>query len=188
MTTAIYCISVVLPASSTNLTVRNYRESGTFCCSGLESYLRRAATSACKGAGVCHGRFSRRRSMKDGLVFVVGLALIAGLGLLLVRYYNGQASTAAARAADNSAPPKEEARPVPKLKHRVKEAAPKVWEEPVAAVLAPEVVPPVAPAPPPFPTVEQIAVGTEKPRITAMFRSEERRVGKECRSRWSPYH
>ena len=22
----------------------------------------------------------------------------------------------------------------------------------------------------------------------AMFRSEERRVGKECRSRWSPYH
>src|SRR5690348_18514996 len=24
--------------------------------------------------------------------------------------------------------------------------------------------------------------------ITAFFRSEERRVGKECRSRWSPYH
>ena len=23
---------------------------------------------------------------------------------------------------------------------------------------------------------------------TAMYRSEERRVGKECRSRWSPYH
>ena len=23
---------------------------------------------------------------------------------------------------------------------------------------------------------------------TAAFRSEERRVGKECRSRWSPYH
>ena len=23
---------------------------------------------------------------------------------------------------------------------------------------------------------------------TARFRSEERRVGKECRSRWSPYH
>ena len=23
---------------------------------------------------------------------------------------------------------------------------------------------------------------------TATFRSEERRVGKECRSRWSPYH
>ena len=22
----------------------------------------------------------------------------------------------------------------------------------------------------------------------ALFRSEERRVGKECRSRWSPYH
>ena len=24
--------------------------------------------------------------------------------------------------------------------------------------------------------------------LTAMIRSEERRVGKECRSRWSPYH
>ena len=25
-------------------------------------------------------------------------------------------------------------------------------------------------------------------RSIPMFRSEERRVGKECRSRWSPYH
>ena len=25
-------------------------------------------------------------------------------------------------------------------------------------------------------------------RVIAIFRSEERRVGKECRSRWSPYH
>ena len=25
-------------------------------------------------------------------------------------------------------------------------------------------------------------------RTSASFRSEERRVGKECRSRWSPYH
>ena len=25
-------------------------------------------------------------------------------------------------------------------------------------------------------------------RATKWFRSEERRVGKECRSRWSPYH
>ena len=24
--------------------------------------------------------------------------------------------------------------------------------------------------------------------ISSIFRSEERRVGKECRSRWSPYH
>ena len=24
--------------------------------------------------------------------------------------------------------------------------------------------------------------------IKALYRSEERRVGKECRSRWSPYH
>ena len=31
--------------------------------------------------------------------------------------------------------------------------------------------------------------GTEFPSVfNAPFRSEERRVGKECRSRWSPYH
>ena len=29
-------------------------------------------------------------------------------------------------------------------------------------------------------------LGHARPAIT--FRSEERRVGKECRSRWSPYH
>ena len=29
---------------------------------------------------------------------------------------------------------------------------------------------------------------TDAGNITAMLRSEERRVGKECRSRWSPYH
>ena len=28
----------------------------------------------------------------------------------------------------------------------------------------------------------------ETPGITSKFRSEERRVGKECRSRWSPDH
>ena len=27
-----------------------------------------------------------------------------------------------------------------------------------------------------------------KKRVTVNDRSEERRVGKECRSRWSPYH
>ena len=26
------------------------------------------------------------------------------------------------------------------------------------------------------------------PEVEAIYRSEERRVGKECRSRWSPYH
>src|SRR3712207_7367229 len=31
---------------------------------------------------------------------------------------------------------------------------------------------------------EDAAVGTVRPTL----RSEERRVGKECRSRWSPYH
>ena len=29
---------------------------------------------------------------------------------------------------------------------------------------------------------------TEKPVLLPLCRSEERRVGKECRSRWSPYH
>ena len=29
---------------------------------------------------------------------------------------------------------------------------------------------------------------TEKPANPDQLRSEERRVGKECRSRWSPYH
>ena len=28
----------------------------------------------------------------------------------------------------------------------------------------------------------------QKPGIESVARSEERRVGKECRSRWSPYH
>src|SRR5260370_39871691 len=28
----------------------------------------------------------------------------------------------------------------------------------------------------------------ERPILSAGIRSEERRVGKECRSRWSPYH
>ena len=28
----------------------------------------------------------------------------------------------------------------------------------------------------------------KKPNAFLKFRSEERRVGKECRSRWSPYH
>ena len=27
-----------------------------------------------------------------------------------------------------------------------------------------------------------------RPQINEFVRSEERRVGKECRSRWSPYH
>src|SRR5256886_16323708 len=34
------------------------------------------------------------------------------------------------------------------------------------------------PAPPPFPLLH----------VDTTWRSEERRVGKECRSRWSPYH
>ena len=37
-------------------------------------------------------------------------------------------------------------------------------------------------------TDEAIAKGMENLRPCSLFRSEERRVGKECRSRWSPYH
>jgi len=32
------------------------------------------------------------------------------------------------------------------------------------------------------------AVDAEKNKASLLERSEERRVGKECRSRWSPYH
>src|SRR2546428_2444809 len=41
-------------------------------------------------------------------------------------------------------------------------------------------------------SIESIALHDEhwpaKPGSRALGRSEERRVGKECRSRWSPYH
>ena len=38
--------------------------------------------------------------------------------------------------------------------------------------------------------VVQVGTGTSGPGrvLEEVFRSEERRVGKECRSRWSPYH
>ena len=31
-------------------------------------------------------------------------------------------------------------------------------------------------------------IGFEVELVDKLYRSEERRVGKECRSRWSPYH
>ena len=43
-------------------------------------------------------------------------------------------------------------------------------------------VPVPAPAPPAAPAPEPV------PALSSSLRSEERRVGKECRSRWSPYH
>src|SRR2546426_11476275 len=43
-----------------------------------------------------------------------------------------------------------------------------------------------APSPHVSPTV--VLVGWERSLAIAHRRSEERRVGKECRSRWSPYH
>ena len=64
-------------------------------------------------------------------------------------------------------------------------------EEPVAAPEAPEFVSaPAAPAAPTAPTEEPVAAPVQEPAPQApqQARSEERRVGKECRSRWSPYH
>ena len=37
-------------------------------------------------------------------------------------------------------------------------------------------------------TEEENIEKQEKVTETELLRSEERRVGKECRSRWSPYH
>ena len=41
-----------------------------------------------------------------------------------------------------------------------------------------------------IPTEKKIKIKNGKRKIVEekIFRSEERRVGKECRSRWSPYH
>ena len=39
-----------------------------------------------------------------------------------------------------------------------------------------------------FSSLAGIPVSTTHTKTTAIMRSEERRVGKECRSRWSPYH
>src|SRR2546430_13459678 len=38
------------------------------------------------------------------------------------------------------------------------------------------------------PAPQAVVVGSEKLSAVHQIRSEERRVGKECRSRWSPYH
>ena len=35
---------------------------------------------------------------------------------------------------------------------------------------------------------KQLPVNDDKEKGVYFIRSEERRVGKECRSRWSPYH
>ena len=35
---------------------------------------------------------------------------------------------------------------------------------------------------------QELIPSVSLPQVQVMTRSEERRVGKECRSRWSPYH
>ena len=37
-------------------------------------------------------------------------------------------------------------------------------------------------------TTGECSTMTDEEQLAAIKRSEERRVGKECRSRWSPYH
>ena len=38
------------------------------------------------------------------------------------------------------------------------------------------------------PLEKRLAINSAMGNVTKVLRSEERRVGKECRSRWSPYH
>ena len=45
-----------------------------------------------------------------------------------------------------------------------------------------------SPAPDPAAAPQPDDDGPEPATLRALKRSEERRVGKECRSRWSPYH
>src|ERR1043166_1920508 len=45
-----------------------------------------------------------------------------------------------------------------------------------------------APAPPPPPPREEVLLTEIRDLLDTRLRSEERRVGEECRSRWSPYH
>src|SRR5690606_40120088 len=45
-----------------------------------------------------------------------------------------------------------------------------------------------SPSPPTLISDASSAIPTGTPSTTSVPRSEERRVGKECRSRWSPYH
>ena len=40
----------------------------------------------------------------------------------------------------------------------------------------------------PNPFKGETVIGYNLPEAAQVTRSEERRVGKECRSRWSPYH
>src|ERR1051326_9632468 len=65
-------------------------------------------------------------------------------------------------------------------------AAPKAPEPPRVAEAPPRAVEAQKPAP--EPPAREVAPPPAPSRSTFSSRSEERRVGKECRSRWSPYH
>jgi len=91
-------------------------------------------------------------------------------------------------AAAKPAPVEKPAAPKPAPKPVVKQARRPRWAIPaaVAAVLAALLALLLVPsAPPPEVAAEE---PPQKEMTSADARSEERRVGKECRSRWSPYH
>jgi hypothetical protein len=73
-------------------------------------------------------------------------------------------------------------------------AMPVVDDEPMPAAEAPAIVgelittPLPTAAPPPTLAPDLPAPALPLPMALQPARSEERRVGKECRSRWSPYH
>ena len=52
----------------------------------------------------------------------------------------------------------------------------------LSPIVTSEVVCPIVTA------IPEVSVATFKIPVLFSIRSEERRVGKECRSRWSPYH
>ena len=95
------------------------------------------------------------------------------------------ADVAPATPAEAPAAPK----PKPKDKQKDKQKGKKPAEGKPAAPAEPE-GPPPEPAPPP--RLHDYYEQRVRPKLAQQFgltnRSEERRVGKECRSRWSPYH
>ena len=82
--------------------------------------------------------------------------------------------------------------------HTVEKKWQKIWEEEKAFKVSEDYSKPkfYALVEFPYPSGQGLHVGHPRPytaldivsRKRRMQRSEERRVGKECRSRWSPYH
>src|SRR2546429_7783704 len=109
------------------------------------------------------------------LLVVGGLAGAVVAGAVMER--NGQQPPVATRAAEFMAPSRSH------LPARIQIGRPSSPPPDGAVVAARQTDPPsaiVAEPPSPSPTTTVVPA--------TVYRSEERRVGKECRSRWSPYH